>query len=108
MPIADFTVRIVAKNPHQVGTQIWKAALIVTGMEGCDIEDIVQALTAFERTRTVEVQAPTRWITQFAGLESKLSGKSMEPWLEITYMGSAVTSSEQFKDIRASRARTAA
>ena len=108
MPNADFTVRILARNPHQEGTQIWKAGLIVTGMEGCEIEEIVQALTAFERARPVGVQAPARWITHFAGLESKQSGKAMAPWLEIIHMGRAIASREQFKVVLSSRGRTAA
>ena len=106
MPTADFTVRILAKNPHQEGTQTWKAGMIVTGMEGCDIKDIVQALTAFERVREVGVQNPARWLSHFAGLESKESGKSMEPWLQITHMGVAVTSREQFRESLATNGRT--
>ena len=106
MPASDFTVRIIRQNHHKEGTQTWRAALIVTAMEGCEIQSIVQALTAFERTRSVGIQAPARWIRQFAGLESDESGKSMSPWLEVTHQGTAVTTREQFNELLSSRPYT--
>jgi hypothetical protein len=106
MPIAEFTVEINAKNPHKEGTQIWKAGLIVTGMEGCHISEIINALTAFERVRAVGVQNPARWISHFAGLESPESGKSLKAWLTITLNGSKVTSRGQFREALATYARS--
>jgi hypothetical protein len=106
MSAAAFTVRVIGKNPHKEGTQIWRAGLIIAGMEGCDMFDIIHALTAFERVRSVGVQAPSRWISQFAGLESKKSGKSMEPWLEIMHRGKTIASRQEFKDILSSHGKT--
>ena len=98
MTQARFTVRVVGKNPHREDTQIWRAALIVTGMEGCEVKQIIQALTAFEHARTVGEQDPARWITQFAGLESSESGKKMTAWIEIVCNGAVITTRSEFRE----------
>ena len=105
MRAADFTIRILAPCPHKAGTQTWRAAMIATGMEGCAIEEIVSALTAFERTREKGVQDPARWLTHFAGLESKASSKAIAPWIEVTFNGQKAASTSAFREILASRAR---
>lgn len=99
MPTAEFTVRVTSRFQHREGSQTWRAALIVTGMDGCDVGEIVQALAAFERTRAKGVQDPARWLTHFAGLESEVSGKSMNPWIELIYKGEPLTSTQHFRQI---------
>jgi hypothetical protein len=106
MTQATFTVRVVAKTSHREGTQIWRAAFIVIGMEGCEIEQIIQALTAFEHTRHVGEQDPARWITHFAGLESSESGKKLNPWIEIVCNGAIVTKRSEFRQLLSRRNAT--
>jgi hypothetical protein len=105
MKSANFTVRVVRPNPHREKTAIWRAGQIVTGMEGCWVQDIVRALTAFEQdTREVGIGDPARWLTHFAGLESAESGKLMEPWIEILHDGNPVCTATAFRELlRSSR-----
>ena len=103
----DFTIRVVAPNPHRANTQTWKAGCIVSGMEGCRIESIVQALAEFEETRPVGRADPARWLTHFAGLESSGSGKKLKPWVEIIHCGHAINSTAVFRDVLRTRANTA-
>jgi hypothetical protein len=100
MKAADFTNRVTRTNPHREKTQTWRAGQIVTGMEGCSIQNIIKALTAFEEeTRDVGIADPARWLTHFAGLESAESGKKMEPWIEIIHQNQAVQSVASFREL---------
>lgn len=100
MKEADFTVRVIRPNPHREKTQTWRAGQIVTGMEGCSIQSIVRALTAFEEeTREVGLADPARWLTHFAGLESAESGKKMEPWIEIIHESHVLRSVASFREL---------
>jgi hypothetical protein len=91
MKFADFTVRVLRPNPHRAKTITWRAGQIVTGMEGCQIKNIVQALNAFEQdTGDAGLGDPSRWLSQFAGLESAESGKQIEAWIEIVQGGAVV------------------
>ena len=95
-----FTIKVLRPNPHREKTQIWRAGQIVTGMEGCRIENIVQALTALESdTRKSGEDDPARWITHFAGLESKKSGKALDAWIEILYEGKRVESTREYRTL---------
>jgi hypothetical protein len=100
MATADFTVRILRPNPHREGSTSWRAGQIVTGMEGCRVDNIVRALTALaEDTSDVGVGDPSRWLTHFAGLESPESGKHMEPWIEIVHRGQPVLSTASYREL---------
>jgi hypothetical protein len=100
MKTASFTVRLIRANPHREKTHIWLAGQIVTGMEGCRIQNIVRALTAFEEDRSeVGVGDPARWLSHFAGLESAEAGKKMEPWIEIVHDGHAVQSVASYREL---------
>ena len=99
MKFAHFTVRVISANPHREKTLTWRAGQIVTGMEGCDVQNIVRALTAFEQdTGEAGVGNPARWLTHFAGLESPESGKHMDPWIEITYGAERVEQRRAFEN----------
>jgi hypothetical protein len=100
MNTADFTVRVIRPNPHREKTTTWRAGQIVTGMEGCRVENIVRALTAFEQdTSEVGIGDPARWLTHFAGLESAESGKLMDPWIEIVHDGQPVRSAAMYREL---------
>lgn len=100
MKRAHSTVQITNPNPHRRGTQIWRAGQIVTGMEGCRLESIINALTAMEEdTRDVGVADPARWLSHFAGLESRESGKEVEPWIEILHGHRVVQSTAEFREL---------
>lgn len=95
----DFTIGLMAENPHHKGKDIWRAGRIVEGMEGCSVPLIVEALSAFEKNRKVGVVDPARWLIHFAGLEGGNSGKNMEPWIEIRYRGEVVKSRALYRDL---------
>jgi len=106
MKASDFTIRVIRPNPHREKTTIWRAGQIITGMEGCQVENIVRALTAFEEdTSDVGMGDPARWLTHFAGLESEESGKHMESWIEIVHVGEVLRSTESYRDLLRERAR---
>ena len=92
MKTADFTIKLIRANPHREKTITWRAGQIVTGMEGCKVANIVWALRYLEEdTGEAGVGDPARWLTQFAGLESQGSGKSMERWIDIMHAGQPVS-----------------
>jgi hypothetical protein len=107
MNTADFTIRVIAQNPHREGTMAWRAGRLVTAMEGCSVPSIVEALTALGRdtrpvgrdTRPAGVGDPARWLTHFAGLESPESGKHIEPWIEIVHGGQPLGSRPSFRGL---------
>jgi hypothetical protein len=107
MEEASFTVRIVRPNPHRAGTITWRAGELVTAMAGCDVRSIVSALEALERDTTrAGVGNPARWLSHFAGLESRGSGKQIEPWLEFRHDGQRVTSVARYRALLRSNHET--
>ncbi len=97
---SEFTIRILRNNPHSEKTFIWKAGQIVTGMEGCRIDNIVKALSALELdTGDTGRGDPARWLSHFAGLESADSGKAMEPWIEIIHKGLPVKNTASYREL---------
>ena len=93
----DFTIRIIAKNPHRKGSDNWRAGLIIEAMEGCNVLSIVKALYLMEENRTVGVGDPARWLTHFAGLES--GPRERDGWIEILYKGNKVDSTSQYRKL---------
>ena len=93
---APFTIKVVGDFPRRTGTITHKAATIVAAMEGCPMADIIAALTSMDQITSPD-SAPNspRWVSHFAGLESKASGKAMAPWLEIVSDG-AIVEGKQF------------
>jgi len=89
---ATFTLRIIAENPHERGSDTWRAGHIVEAMEGCSIRSIIEALTMFEDNRLSGIGDPARWLSTFAGLDQKI-----EPWIEIILNGQVVTSEEAYQ-----------
>jgi hypothetical protein len=82
----------------------WRAAQLVTAMDGCTCESIVCALTALEiGCPPHKLGNPARWLTHFAGLESDESGKAMSAWISILYGEEPVRSTGSFREILASR-----
>jgi hypothetical protein len=96
---SEFTVRVIGDNPHQPGTDIWRAGMIVQAFEGCSVCSLITALTEFESNRTAGVEDPARWVTHFAGLESSSSGKNLEPWIEILHGDTAVSSTASYREL---------
>lgn len=100
MKTANFTIEVLRPNPHRESTQTWLAGQIVTGMQGCRIQSIIRALTAFEEERReVGVVDPARWLSHFAGLESPESGKSMEPWIRILHGKQPISSVASYREL---------
>ncbi len=90
---AEFTIRVIGANPHERGSDTWRAGHIVEAMEGCSIRSIIEALTMFEDNRLSGVGDPARWLSTFAGLDHKI-----DPWIEILYKGQVVTSEEDYRN----------
>ena len=88
-----FTIRIVGENPHEKGSDAWRAGHIAEAMEGCSISSIIEALTMFEDNRLSGIGDPALWISTFAGLDSKI-----KPWIEILLNGKVVTSEEVYQN----------
>ena len=88
-----FRVRIIGKNPHEKGSDAWRAGHIVEAMEGCSVGSIIEALTMFEQNRLSGIGDPARWISAFAGLDRKI-----DPWIEILINGEVVTSEETYSN----------
>jgi hypothetical protein len=100
MKSTEFTIKIIKPNPHNEKTQTWRVGQIVTGMEGCNIKKIILALTALEEdTGDAGIGDPARWLAHFAGLESKDSGKQIEPWIEIIYKGNIINSTTDYRKL---------
>ena len=100
MVSANFSIRVVANNPHRIGSITWRAGQLVAAMEGCRIAAIVAALASLERDTTLAGKGdPARWLTHFAGLESAESGKAMRPWIELVHDGRAIESTTAFRRI---------
>ena len=96
----NFTIRVIADNPHSKRTLIWRVGQVVTGMEGCSVENIVRTLTALEMdTGNTGKGDPARWLAHFAGLESEQSGKNIEAWIEIIHNGSPVRDTAEFRGL---------
>ena len=89
---ADFTIRVIGTNPHEQGSDTWRAGHIVEAMEGCSIRSIIEALTMFEDNRLSGIGDPARWLSTFAGLDRKI-----EPWIEILYRDQVVSSEEDYR-----------
>jgi len=87
-----FTVRIIAANPHERGSDAWRAGHIVEAMEGCSIRSIIEALTMFEDNRLSGIGDPARWLSTFAGLDKKI-----DPWIEILHSGQPVDSESAYR-----------
>ena len=85
--VAKFTVRIVGTNPHERGSDAWRAGHIVEAMEGCSVRSIIEALTMFENNRLSGIGDPARWLSTFAGLDNKI-----DPWIQILHDGHVVAS----------------
>lgn len=97
---ANFTIRVIGRNPHREGTNTWRAGELVTAMAGCDVRSIVAALEALERDTTDKgIRNPARWLTHFAGLESQMSGKQRAPWIEIVHDGTKVSSTARYGEL---------
>ena len=90
-------MQILSSNPHNRGTDIWRAGQIVDAMEGCSVHSIVKALRLFEQNREVGEGDPARWLLHFAGLES--GSREMEGWIEILYQGKKINSTSQFRSL---------
>jgi len=88
----NFTVRLVGANPHEQGSDAWRAGRIIEAMEGCSIRSIIEALTVFEDNRVSGIGDPARWLSTFAGLDRKI-----EPWIEIRHDGRPVTSESAYR-----------
>lgn len=95
----NFTIRVITNNPHRKGTDTWRAGQIVEAMEGCHIKSIIIALEAFEQNRKVGVVDPARWISHFAGLENKNSGKYATPWVEILHKKEVVRNTASYREL---------
>ncbi len=66
------------------------------------MKDIVRALRSMDSTNSPGSKAdPPRWITHFAGLESKASGKAMEPFIQIVDDGQVVRDKRRFRELLA-------
>jgi len=99
---APFTIRVIGSFSGREGTITHKAASIVAAMEGCPMNDIVAALTSMDHTNSPTSKPnPPRWITHFAGLESKASGKATEPWIEILSGANVVDDKQIFRKLLA-------
>jgi hypothetical protein len=62
--------------------------------------DIVAALNSMDHTNSPNsVPNPPRWITQFAGLESKSSGKAMDAWIAIESNGKRLDDKKLFQEL---------
>lgn len=82
----------------------WRAAQLVSAMDGCTCESVICALTALEKGRApFKVGDPARWLSHFSGFESEASGKAMTPWIEILHGGIRVTSKESYREVLATR-----
>ena len=90
---AELTIRVIGENPHEKGSDAWRAGHIVEAMEGCSIRSIIEALTMFEDNRLSGVGDPARWVSTFAGLDKKI-----DPWIEILYNGETVNSEEDYRN----------
>ena len=90
---AELTIRVIGANPHEKGSDAWRAGHIVEAMEGCSIRSIIEALTMFEDNRLSGVGDPARWISTFAGLDEKI-----DPWIEILHEGRVVRSEEEYRE----------
>ncbi|MEJ2273602.1 MAG: hypothetical protein P8Y01_03400 [Woeseiaceae bacterium] len=100
MKEAKFTVRVVGSFDLKEGNINFKAANIVKAMEGCPMRDIVAALRSMDQTNSpASTPNPSRWITQFAGLESEAAGKAMEPWIQIVNDGQIVQDKRLFREL---------
>ena len=100
MKRAKFTIQLIQPNPHRADTMAWRAGQLATAMVGCSVNSIIKALTALERdTDNTGVGDPARWLTHFAGLESKASGKGIEAWLEIVSGDNVVATLQEFKEL---------
>lgn len=93
----NFTIRLLAQNPHRKGSDNWRAGQIIEAMEGCTVTSIVKVLRLMEENRKVGVGDPARWLTHFAGLES--GSREMEGWIEILYKGKRIESTSQYRAI---------
>jgi hypothetical protein len=87
-----FTVRVIGENPHERGSDAWRAGQIIEAMEGCSISSIIEALTVFEDNRISGIGDPARWLSTFAGFDKKI-----EPWLEILLDQQVITSEPVYR-----------
>ncbi len=89
---SKFTVRLIGENPHERGSDAWRAGRIIEAMEGCSVRSIIEALTMFEDNRLSGIGDPARWLSTFAGLDNKI-----EPWIEILHDGKVVNSEAAYR-----------
>lgn len=95
-----FTIEVIGTFNFKPPAINFKAASIVSAMEGCPIKDIVAALRSMDLANSPgSPPSPARWITQFAGLESKESGKAMEPWIRILNSGQTISDKKVFRGL---------
>jgi len=90
---SKFTVRLIGENPHEQGSDAWRAGHIVEAMEGCSVRSIIEALTMFEDNRISGVGDPARWLSTFAGLDNKI-----DPWIEILFQKKVVNSEAAYRE----------
>jgi hypothetical protein len=87
-----FTVRIIGVNPHEKGSDAWRAGHIIEAMEGCSVRSIIEALTMFEDNRLSGIGDPARWLTTFSGMDNKI-----DPWIEILHNGQLISSEQAYR-----------
>ena len=101
MKPAPFTIRVTNEFKGKSGTITHHAAMIVEGMEGCSVPDIIQALTVMDKVRSPDAKQwnPPGWIKHFAGFGKKGADPRTGGWIEIVHEGEVVSSSESFNDL---------
>ena len=100
------TIKNLSKFEGKAGTIKARAADLVQGMESCPIEKIIGALDDLDRKEWEakhgadspgpKSASAKRWISQFAGFESKASGKGQQAIIDIISDGRRIGSRKEF------------